>query len=82
MEYLLETIEGQESWITSEILEATRGSDENIAALLQGHLLIPDGGTTIDDARTQHRAVAQTTALVEDLTSQLTGWAHNENKRL
>lgn len=68
--------------LTHEVDNATRGADQNITALFELLTLKAGRCTTIDDARTKHRAVAETAGLVKDLGGQLTGRADNQNKRL
>ena len=55
---LLQAVEGQQVDVGHEVHEATRRGDENVAAHLELLTLIPAGGATVDDARTQHSAVA------------------------
>ena len=64
---LLEATEGEQIVVLHEVHEATGGGDEDVASHLELLVLALGGSTTIDDARTQHGAVAQTTSLVEDL---------------
>jgi hypothetical protein len=79
---LLETTERQQIEVLHEIHETTRCGNENIAAHLQLFALITSRSTTVDDARAQHSAVAESTSLVEDLAGQLSSRADDEHKRL
>jgi len=55
---LLKPVERKQVDIGHEVHEATRRGDENVAAHLELLTLIPAGGATVDDARTQHSTVA------------------------
>ena len=65
-----------------QVDETACSGDEDVATL--GELLEHDthGLATVSGERTEHRAVAQAAALVEDLDSKLVGRDHNDNQRL
>lgn len=78
----LETTEREQVQVLHEVHETTGGRNQDVAAHLQLLTLVTGRSTTVDHARTQHRAVAQTACFVEDLASQLSGGTNNEDKRL
>jgi hypothetical protein len=62
---LLEAAEGEQVVVLHEVHEATGGGDEDVATHLELLALALGRSATIDDARTQHGAVAQTTSLLD-----------------
>jgi hypothetical protein len=60
---LLETLQRKQVVLAHEVHQATRGGDENITPHLELLALVLGRRTTIDDARTQHSAVTQSTRL-------------------
>jgi uncharacterized protein YoxC len=80
--HVLETLESQKSRTIHEINQPTRGSNEEITALLEQWNLLTKRATTIDDTRTKHGTVAKASGLVEDLSSKLSVGADDENQRL
>ena len=55
---LLQAVEGQQVDVRHKVHEPTRSRDENVTAHLELFPLIPAGSAAVDDARTQHSAVA------------------------
>lgn len=82
VDHLLDAAQGENVRLVHEIDNATGGANQDVAALLKLLALKTRGSTTIGDARTKHRAVAETTGLVKDLGGQLTSGADNQHKRL
>lgn len=79
---LLDAAKRQNVRLLHEIKQPSRSSDKNITALLEFVTLSTNRSATIHNARTQHRPVAETTSLIEDLSRQLTGRSHDEHQRL
>jgi hypothetical protein len=76
------TVEREQVGTTHEVQEATRSSDENVTALAKLDHLLTHRTTTVSNARTKHRAIAETTSFVEDLAAELTSRSDDENERL
>jgi hypothetical protein len=64
------------------VYKPTRGSDEDVTTFGEFLSLFTYGASTIGNTRAKHRAIAKTTSLVEDLTTQLTSWCHDEDQWL
>lgn len=81
--HVLEAAQREALWlICDEINETTWSSNENIAALGDLVELVAAGPTTIHNTGTEHRAVAETTGLVENLHSKLTVGTNDEHEWL
>ena len=78
---VLDTTKRQDMRLVHEVDETTRSANQNVASLLQLHALLTDWTTAIDDAGTQHRAVAETASLIEDLSGQLTSRGNDDDQR-
>jgi hypothetical protein len=76
------TTERQDIRLGHEVDQTTWSSNENVTALGQLLSLFTHRTTAIGNARAEHRAIAKTTRLVEDLTTQLTSWCYDEDQRL
>lgn len=68
--------------LTHEVDNTTWGANEDVTALLELLALETSRCAAVSNARTQHRAVAEAPSIIEDLSSQLTSWTHNENQWL
>jgi hypothetical protein len=79
---LLEAAERQQVVVAHEVHKTTGGGDEDVASHLELLALVLGGSTTVDDARAQHSAVAETASLIEDLASKLAGGADDQHERL
>lgn len=65
-----------------EIKKATGSSNEDVTSFLELISLKSGRGTSIHNARAKHGTVTETTSFIEDLGSQLTSWAYDQNQRL
>lgn len=64
-------------------IEKTAGSgNQNVASFLKLLTLDTSRGTAINDTRTQHGAIAQTTRFIKYLSCQLSSGADDQNQRL
>jgi hypothetical protein len=79
---LLEAAERQQVVVAHEVHKTTGGGDEDVASHLELLALVLGGSTTVDDARSQHSAVAETASLIEDLAGKLAGGADDQHQRL
>ena len=65
-----------------QVAETTRGPDQHVAAAPKVGNLVAERGPAVDDRRTQHRAVAEATGLVEDLGCELARRRHDDDQGL
>lgn len=81
-DHVTNTAEGQESGIVHEVDQTTGRRNENVAALLELGALLTGRTATVNDARAKHGAVAKLPGFGEDLNSQLTAGADDDNEGL
>ena len=67
---LPESGEGQKIATAHEVHETTRSSNQDVATLPQLVHLLPTRSSTVNDTRTEHRAVAETPSFIKDLSGQ------------
>lgn len=65
-----------------EIEKTAWSGNQNVASFLKLLTLEASRGTAINNTRTQHRAIAQTTRFIKDLGGQFTSGADDQNQRL
>jgi hypothetical protein len=75
-----DTSERQDVGLGHEVKQATRGGDKDVTALGKLSLLLANRTAAVSDARTQHRAIAETTRLIKNLAAELTGGSNDEDE--
>ena len=65
-----------------QVAETTGRPDQHVAATSKVGNLLAERGPAVDHRRTQHRAVAEATSLVEDLGGELARWRHDDDQGL
>ena len=78
----LDAIHTEHAGTVHAVNDATRRSNENVAALLKLGKLYTHWTAAVHNTWTKHAAVGETTSLVEDLGSQLTGRSNDQDDRL
>lgn len=68
--------------LTHEVDNTTWSANEDVTPLLE--LLTLEAGrcAAVNNTGTQHRPITEAPSIIEDLSSQLTSWTHNENQWL
>lgn len=79
---LLDTTHGENAWAIHEITETTWCRDQDVTTLAKLLQVVLHRDTTVGASGAKHRAIAETTSLVEDLLGKFTGWHDNEHERL
>jgi hypothetical protein len=81
-DHVLQAAERQDFGTSDEIFEATRSSNQDVAASRKKAALLADRDSSVDDTRSEHGAVAQLSRFVEYLHSQLTSRDHHNHEWL